>query len=129
MKIEHAELSLKDKARLLQAQKIAATSDRRKKHGCVITKGGRVLSIGVNTARNDRSVFETINHEDRSYHAEEMALKAIGGRASGAVVYVARVGYRGKPLMSKPCDSCMTMLIEANVKKIVYTVDSAVSVH
>ena len=117
-------LSVKDRSRLEQAKRIAAESDCNYKHGCVAVIGGRVVSVGVNSYRNDISVFDSIPEDTRSFHAEIACLKALGGKAEGATFYVARVNNHGEERMSKPCVDCQTALRSAGVKRVVYTIDS-----
>ena len=126
MKFTQGNLSRKDRRRLAQAKKIAATSDCGHMHGCVATVGGRVVGVGVNRYKNSMSLFDHTPRFGWSVHAEEACLKSIGGDAQGAVVYIARINRRGEEMMSKPCSSCMEKLQLAGVKRIVYTIDSSV---
>lgn len=125
-------LSNKDHSRLKQASRIAAESDVHKyKLGAVIERGGRVLAVGVNSYRTyGRHYRETDDFPPRSvwtYHAEEAALKAVGMEANGATLYVSRVNKRGDVRMAKPCKDCMELIKKAGIKRIVYTIDSEMS--
>lgn len=123
MKLTQVRLSRRDRSMLEQAKRIASTSSCRFKHGAVVVKGGRVLSVGVNSQRNDRDVYSTLPDGARQVHAEYAALRALGGDARGATVYVARVNNFGEARMSMPCSRCQTLLRLAGVKRVVYTVD------
>lgn len=122
--VEH-NLSTKDRSRLEQAKRVAAVSDCDIMHGAVGVKGGRVLAVGVNSARNVRDIYDYIPEEARHEHAEEALLRALGVRAQGSTVYVARVNRAGEERMSKPCPRCAILLKEAGVRRVVYTLDSS----
>lgn len=83
---------------------------RHKQHrmGAVIVRGGSVLS----RAANQSKPFGLTN---RGRHAEERALTPTRD-FSGAKLYVAREGSR----MSRPCRSCMRLIIKAGIDRIVY---------
>lgn len=127
MKFTQVSLSVKDRKRLEQAKKIAATSTCTYKHGCVAVSGGRVIAVGVNNYRNSPEVFDHIPHVARSTHAEMAALRALNGVAQGSTFYVARVNRRGEERMSKPCNNCQIALKAAGVKRVVYTIDSSIT--
>lgn len=60
--------------------------------------------------------------EHISVHAEVDALQdAAPESAKGAVLYVARIMPAGHWGLSKPCPRCHQALLEAGVKKVVYT--------
>lgn len=123
MKFSHVMLSSKEKARLEQAKKVASTSSVREKHGAVAVRGGRVVGVGVNSYQNDHNLFDILPF-NRTTHAEQACLRAIGENARGAVMYVARVNRDGEEKMSKPCSMCQKALREAGVRKVVYTIES-----
>ena len=104
-----------------RAGRVAGTSTERQKHGCVIVKGGRVISVGVNTFLNHPNVVSNPDRES-SFHAEINAIRGLD--VSGSTVYVARVNNRGETKLSKPCLECYKSLKEAGVKKIIWTEDN-----
>jgi len=57
-----------------------------------------------------------------SVHAEHDALKRCGN-PRGATIAVARIGKNGKIGLAKPCDRCQHLLTEAQVKKVIYTIN------
>lgn len=97
----------------------------RQRHGAVIVRGNSVISMGVNTWRNDPSVVESDMIEGRgtifSTHAEVAAIKRAGDRARGATLYVARLLACGTHGNSRPCQNCARAITRAGIKKVVYT--------
>ena len=128
MRFTQGSLSLKEKSRLEQASRLASMSTCRFKHGAVIVKGGRVLAVGVNAYTSSLSLTDILEKEGRSIHAEAAAIKAMGGSAKGATIYVARINRLGEPRMSKPCNACMKLIKEAEIKKVVYTIEHTIDV-
>lgn len=115
-------MSNTDKTRLSRAMKAAELSEANQRHGAMIYRGGAVISVGINVVRNNPFFVgeDTINP---NHHAETMAIRACSPDAdlSNAVIYVARVNRRGKPLMSKPCATCQEAIEKAGIKRVVYT--------
>lgn len=86
--------------------------------------GGRVLSIGINTNRNDPSIIGDAQLA-YSVHAEVAALRAHGSKVKNGTIYIARIGKKNdEPMMSKPCENCQKALKDAGVKKVIYTIDN-----
>lgn len=126
-------LSKRDRSRLDRAIEVAKTSQSKARHksarhGAIIVSGGRTISTGVNKDRNN--VLNVNNPPlDVAVHAEAAALRAAGKTPlKGATIYIARVLRTGEPAMSKPCENCQTLLTEAGIRKIVYTLDSVLKV-
>lgn len=105
---------------LERASRIARNVDGRWKVGCVIVRGGRVLSTAANSQRNDPSVLDK-DLWHISVHAEIAALR-LAGNARGATAYVARVGRDGEVRHAQPCVRCQLALDEAGVR-VVWTSD------
>ena len=114
-------ISEKDRAHLNRAIKIAYTSTERQRHGCVIVKGGRVISVGVNTFRN-HPLFVSDPNRNSSYHAEINAMRGV--EVKGATVYVARISRNDSPVLSAPCIFCMHSIMKAGAKRIVWTTNT-----
>ena len=103
------------------ASKLAETSAMDTRHGAVVVKAGRVLSMGVNKWRNP-SLISTFRHDPNlTIHAEIDALNRVED-ARGATIYVSRVDKRGEEQYSRPCARCEEALAKAGVKAVVYTV-------
>lgn len=95
------------------------------RHGAVIVKGGRVISVGINSMRNHPDHVADARTQS-STHAEAAAIRAAGRYTdlSGATIFIARIARDGKtPMMSAPCVNCQKALKEAGIKKVFYTVD------
>lgn len=96
------------------AAALSRQSSMPKQVGAIVVRGGRVLGVGFNregSCRHTPSAW--------SRHAEVAAVLDAGD-ARGCTLYV----YRGKmgPRLSKPCQSCQTLLRAAGIKKVYYSV-------
>lgn len=117
-------LSKRDYSMLDRAFYIAQTSTERHKHGAVLYKSGRVLSVGINAHRNKHPTME-IEFADYTRHAEIHALRATGYGLGivGATLYVVRANVRlGTFMFSKPCAPCEQALKANGIKRVVYSV-------
>ncbi len=79
-----------------------SSTHHRQFHGCVVVRGGRVLSHASNTGKPGR-------------HAEIRAIRRRGD-VQGATLYSVRA--RGG--CSKPCPTCEAALREAGIATVVY---------
>lgn len=111
---------------LKRAEKLAELSTCYRKHGAVIVKGGRVLSVGINSLRDIEPRYKS-GVKAPGIHAEVAAIRGVGRDVdlSGATIYVARVNGKG-PQMSKPCPDCQIALKNAGIRKVFYTVDNTI---
>lgn len=88
------------------------------KHGAVIIKKNRVLAVGYNQNKtHTRSL-----HSHRHIHAEmaaafKLSLKAL----ENATIYVWRAHHDGSNAMSRPCPSCLKILTQVGIKRMVYS--------
>lgn len=115
-------LSNREKAFLSVAKYLATKSTARQKHGAVVVKGGRVLGTGFNKDRNHPDFVSPEHIKTHcSVHAETEAIRDAGWNVKGSVLYVARVNRQGKDRNSKPCDRCMAIIEETQIKKVIYT--------
>lgn len=114
-------LSNKQRSFLDLALRVAETSDVNHRHGAVVVKAGKPVSLGVNKWRNRDMVQRQKEYSpDLTTHAEIDALSRVSD-PRGAVVYVARVGKQGEPKFSRPCDNCAKALNAMGVKTVIYT--------
>ena len=105
---------------IIRAARVATASTERMRHGAVLFKSGRVLSVGVNTFRNDNAVVSN-PIEESSYHAEINAITGVS--VAGATVYVARIRRDWGVANSQPCIRCMARLEKCGLKRVVWSTD------
>lgn len=114
-------MSRQESKHLALAKKVAAASEERNRHGAVIVKNGRVISIGINKFRNHPTIIEENKiSEYCSVHAEVDAISR-AKVTDGATIYVARVNRRGQERFSRPCDNCYLAIKKAGINKIIFT--------
>lgn len=100
----------------------AGSKKVKSRHGAIVVKRGRIIGAGVNVMRGVASVSQTDNSWRGSYvHAEEVALQTAGSKASGATLYVARIGKSHNALNSEPCTRCEGMIQRFGIKNVVWT--------
>lgn len=115
-------LSKREKAFLSVARYLASKSDSRHKHGAIVVKGGSVIGTGFNKDRNHPDIVSPEHIKSHcSVHAEVDAIRDAKWNVKGAVLYVARINNQGKDRNSKPCDRCMVLIEETQIKKVIYT--------
>ncbi|MFD3537565.1 hypothetical protein [Streptomyces sp. NPDC058664] len=98
----------------------ALRSDCRFRVGAVLTVGKRVLAAAPNTRRNS----PLVDFRHATFHAEEAVLRR-APRTIGAVLYVARVGAGGTPMLARPCPRCQDALASAGIARVHYTTELA----
>lgn len=93
----------------------------KQRHGAVIVKSGRVMSVGINKWRNHPEIIEEEKiKQECSIHAEVDAIYR-ANITKGATIYIARVNRSGDTCFSRPCDNCYNAIIDAGISKIIYT--------
>jgi deoxycytidylate deaminase len=98
----------------------ATFSDCRNQHGCVIVRGGNILSKAHNKWRNHPHQVSPEHIKSHcTVHAEVAAIKGAGD-CRGATMYVARQGKR-EVLLSRPCNACYNQIIKAGIKTVYHT--------
>jgi tRNA(Arg) A34 adenosine deaminase TadA len=93
--------------------------------GAVIVRGGKVLSVGVNSRRQNEYVFFHGNHPDGTVHAEIDAVFKVRRKIDldGCKMYVARVTKNGDIALAKPCEMCRQVLSRYGIRRVYFTVD------
>jgi tRNA(Arg) A34 adenosine deaminase TadA len=120
------DLSLADSRYLsLAARTAAAGEPRNHKLGAVAVRGGRVLGVGANKARNTPSL--DIPRSAWSVHAEASCLRQVA-YPNGATLYVARVTGVGRTRLARPCPRCWDLAYRLGVTKLIYTTNHGVAV-
>lgn len=94
----------------------------KQRHGAVLVRSGRVISVGWNVLKNDPNNISEQHMDYCSVHAEAMAI-ARASRPAGATIYIAR-NKSGQERFSKPCSGCERAILEAGISRVVYTVDN-----
>lgn len=80
---------------------------RQHKHAAMVLNGSNTISIGWNHS---------------SVHAEHAAInRAWRTGTAGATMVVIRIRKDGSVGMSRPCEQCVIRLINAGIKKVVYS--------
>jgi deoxycytidylate deaminase len=115
-------VSKKDTRLLHFAYSIAGLSHCRYKFGCVLVKGSRIISTGVNI-RKTHPIFDRYGEYCVSMHAEYHAIMRCACTLHGAVAYIARYGMMKA---SKPCAICLELFQEHGIKAIVYHTGTAI---
>ena len=112
--------------RLNRALGLSYNSECKQRHGALIYKSNSLISSGINSSRVHNAYLKGYNEKPATFHAEERAIRnaqaLVGGDLSGMVIYVARSFKNGEPAFSAPCSKCQKLIVEAGIKKVVYTV-------
>lgn len=104
-----------------RALRLATISTMKSQHAALLVAGGKVLSVGINTQRND--VAPHIAHIEVSNHAEYNAIRGYGTEydLSKMTLYVVRIDYKGRPMFSRPCIYCTDLIRRLELKAVIHT--------
>ncbi len=90
----------------------------------IITKNGRVLSIGHNNKNRLSFPYKTENKYPSlsGIHAEMDSIrKCFKSQLKGATITIIGINTRSwNQVMSKPCEACMNAIKEVGIKRIIY---------
>lgn len=115
-------LSRREKSFLAVARYMASKSESRRKHGAIVVKSGRVLGTGYNKDTNNPYTVSPEHIKTHcSRHAEIEAIRDANWNVRGATIYVARINNSGEDRYSKPCGYCERVIIDTEIKKVIYT--------
>lgn len=115
-------LSRREKSFLAVARYMASKSESRRKHGAIVVKSGRVLGTGYNKDTNNPYTVSPEHIKTHcSRHAEIEAIRDANWNVRGATIYVARINNNGEDRYSKPCGYCERVIIDTEIKKVIYT--------
>jgi len=114
------------------AGRLSSKSNIHSKHGCIITKGGKIVSGGFNHTKNNLSFMIKSNKKIIStLHSEIHALtnlllknkKKMKKNNTKYNLYVVRISPNGgNYLNSKPCSNCIKILKDNNyIDKVYYS--------
>lgn len=107
------------------ATKVAQLSGHKFQIGAVLVRGKRVLSFGVNKYKSHpRQINPHTKTLGTSIHAElDCVIHAPYPMISGSSIYVARLLRDGTHGYCRPCISCISLLKEYGIRKIIYTLE------
>lgn len=122
---------------LAMSQAVSFASDFEKVHiGCVLVYNNRVISAGYNSDKShplqDKyNRYRNLNGSRimAKLHAETMAVQKLSHMDidwKKVVAYNWREGKDGRPMLSRPCPSCMRMLQDLGIRKIVYSTENEI---
>lgn len=109
-------ISVSDKRLIDRAIKAAHNSTHKYRVGAAMLVSGRI-SVASNVLRNEANEAP---FTEQSVHAEMRLLLHSYNNGRGGNIYVARLGRGGRVLASHPCARCLPMLVEAEVKRVVW---------
>jgi deoxycytidylate deaminase len=114
-------MSKKQESFLDLALKVAEKSSYRKaRMGCVITKGGRIVGIGINKLSPGKLKHPAYG-DHKNLHAELDAIRsAEKDSLHGSVLYIAGYTKANNFLLSRPCEICMTVIAQFGIRKVIY---------
>lgn len=131
-KFKQKPMSKKHQKFLDKAIELSKTSEMQLKHGAVLVKGSSVISVGINSRRNDPYFMEDeVAKLHSAEHAEESCLRLAKkvGNLTGAIIYIARTNRKGEPMNSKPCQRCITAIKAVGIRKIFYTINNEMDLY
>ena len=102
------------------AKKIREKSNHRKKMSAVIIKHGKIISTGCNIQKTHPKFAD--GKKSFSIHAEVSAILNSRTDLTNTTIYIYRE-IKNCPAMAKPCNRCMAEIIEAGIKRIIYSVN------
>jgi deoxycytidylate deaminase len=111
-------ISITDIKALYIAARTAQKSVFRHKHGSVIYKGHKIISVGYNKNKTHPKALEF--YEFPFIHSEFDALLRAKCDVHGYTLVCARVNKYGELMNSKPCDACMAAMRAYGIKTIVF---------
>tara|TARA_B110000285_G_scaffold175383_1_gene196717 strand:+ start:247 stop:744 length:498 start_codon:yes stop_codon:yes gene_type:complete len=93
------------------------------KHGCIAVCGGKIVAKGCNNYRTFSK--DGLIENCCSCHAEvDVLRKCIKQNVKSKInLYVVRISDKGEYRNSAPCNKCVTLLKQHNVKMIIYSTD------
>lgn len=102
------------------AKLISYHSNYKQRIGVAIYKGARLVSTGFNYLKTHPKYASKYP----SIHAEISAIIKAQTDLNGCAIYVYREHNKYKtPMLSLPCNNCMSAIFEAGISKIYFTTD------
>jgi len=111
-------ITKKDEYFYQKALELAEFGEHRVRVGCVSVYKSTIITGTFNTHRN--SSFG-VPYTDLTTHAEKSCINLMPRHMrSGATLYIARIDQDGRVKPSKPCGRCMRMILEQEIKEMVF---------
>jgi deoxycytidylate deaminase len=103
------------------AQKMLKTSQHPKyRMSCLIVKGGNLISVGINKDSAPKRFYKK-HRPEMKLHSEVDAILGLDKSVTkNSTAYVAGCTAAGSDMISRPCDTCKSVLDYMKVKRIVY---------
>lgn len=111
---------------LKEAATVALKSTMRKRYGCLIVLGKKIIGIGYN--QKIGYSYRDVDEKRHSYHAERNAIVSLDDRRvlSRAKIILVRIDKNGYVYPAKPCPMCNKYLRKFGVEGV-YTIEKIVS--
>ena len=114
----------------LASKQASESKFSRARVGAVIAKGNRVLAVGHN--RIGYSKHLRFRRFSESIHAEQDAILQLlkarrGDELVGATIYVSRINNSEKPMLSRPCAMCNSLIQAVGIRQVVFTTNEGVA--
>lgn len=99
--------------------KLSSYSDHHQhKMAAVVVRKNKVVSVGWNSLKT----HPKSPHAHKTQHAEFSAIKQLSPeQLEGATIFVYRAHADGSLANARPCQSCLRLIIEVGIRKIIYT--------
>ena len=104
-----------------RAIKEAKKSTFSPRHGAVIFKGEKILSIGYNQIRYCSLLPEKYTRWKCSLHAEQKAIIYNHNDLRRCSILVIRLNNQNKLMNSKPCPLCLGLITDVGITNIYYS--------
>lgn len=115
--------SRSERSDISSAFRAAASSSHRCRHGALIRSSGR-RTVGFNKLKNNPKFVPDLGIW--GVHAEQHALKLHSNPRGGLCISV-RINREGRIAYARPCEHCEADLVEAGIRKVIYSNPSSSS--
>jgi len=109
---------------LKTAIKQAERSNFKHRHGCVVFKGSKIISIGFNEIRHCWKLDKKYKRWVNSLHAEQKAIIFSNCNLKRSSLLVVRINKNGKLVNSKPCNLCLGIINDVGISNVYFSDNS-----
>ena len=123
-------LSIKKQKIFCHAYKLAQDSDMLYRHGCIAVRGGKIIERGCNTYKcySARDMFlqrccschAEVNVLRKMYYKYKHNYRKMNKIMKNTTLYISRHSNSDKSADSAPCSSCIKIINNFNIKKIIF---------